>query len=219
MSLFLLEVSTYGIRWKTKQDRSSESWQRQRFNSAGQALPPVLDANGGDSRDQVCRNARRHVLGLFQGRLQAEDVAGLTRKDSQETAQRRPYDGMNEKVGNLNVRVIVLLLWILLAFCYASLAYDYIAASSRDKKLDEYVQYLVVECGDQHRPAKEVRSLVLFKADDLKVRLRPDQVGVTGSGQSLKIALNYEVDINLPVLHRTLYRKDFQHVAVYRNIR
>jgi len=124
-----------------------------------------------------------------------------------------------QKTGNLNVRLIVLLLWIFLAFFYSCLAYDYIIASNKDKRLEEYIQYIVVVCGDDHRPQREVRSLVLLKANQLNLDLRSDEVGVSGNGPSLKIVVSYEVEIKLPILHRTIYRKPFQHEAFYRTIR
>jgi hypothetical protein len=126
---------------------------------------------------------------------------------------------MTEKVGNPKLRVAVLLLWILLGYFYFSLAYEYITIADKDKKLEDYIQYIVVEAGDQHRQAKEVRALVLVRADELQLPVHDDQVSVSGSGMSLKIAVIYFVDINMPVFQRSIYTKVFQHNAAYRNIR
>jgi len=126
---------------------------------------------------------------------------------------------MTEKVSKTRVRLIVLLLWLLLAAFYFSLAYDYIIASNKDKELNEYLQYIVLVCGDDHRPNKEVRELVLTRAGELKINLRGDQVAVAGSGQSLKINVSYMVDINMPLLGQSIYRKVFQHETAYRNFR
>lgn len=126
---------------------------------------------------------------------------------------------MTEKVSKTKVRLIVLLLWILLAAFYFSLAYDYIIASNKDKELNEYLQYIVLVCGDDHRPNKEVRTLVLTRAEELKINLRGDQVSVSGLGQSLKINVSYMVDINMPFLGQSIYRKVFQHDTAYRNFR
>ena len=126
---------------------------------------------------------------------------------------------MTEKAANQNGRFVALLLWLLLAYFYTSLSYDYILASNKDKQLEDHLQYVVVLCGDDHRPTREIRSLIVAKADQLKIPLRGDQVGISGSGQSLKIGVSYDVDINLPIFNRTIYRKVFQHQAVYRNIR
>ena len=73
---------------------------------------------------------------------------------------------MTDKASKTKVRVIVLMLWILLAAFYFSLTYAYISASNRDTSLDEYLRYIVVVCGDDRRPTKEVRSLVLAKAEE-----------------------------------------------------
>jgi hypothetical protein len=51
------------------------------------------------------------------------------------------------------------------------------------------------------------------------INLRGDQVAVSGSGQSLKISVSYMVDINMPILRQSIYRKVFQHETAYRNIR
>jgi hypothetical protein len=126
---------------------------------------------------------------------------------------------MTEKVNKSRVRLIVLSLWILLAAFYFSLAYDYIVASNRDKTFDEYLQYIVVVCGDDRRPTSEVRTLVLTRAEELMINLRGDQVAVSGYGQTLKISVSYMVDINMPFFRTSLYRKVFQHTNTYRNIR
>ncbi len=126
---------------------------------------------------------------------------------------------MTEKASKTRVRLIVLTLWILLAAFYFSLAYDYVIASNKDKELNTYLQYIVVVCGDDHRPNKEVRMLVLTRAEELMISLRGDQVAVSGNGQSLKISVSYMVDINMPILGQSIYRKVFQHETAYRNIR
>jgi len=126
---------------------------------------------------------------------------------------------MSEKAGNPTTRISVFALWIILALVYTSLCYDYIRAGNADKKLDEYLQYVVVVCGDDHRPNKEVRSLVLIRARDLNIDLHPDQVNIMGEGQSLKIMVTYDVAINLPVVRKTVYQKVFDHKAQYRIIR
>ena len=126
---------------------------------------------------------------------------------------------MTENASKTKVRLIVLFLWILLAAFYFTLAYDYIVASNKDKTLDEYLRYIVVVCGDDGRPTKEVRTLVLNRAEELMIDLRPDQVAVSGFGQTLKIGVSYMVDIDLPLTHQSIYRKVFQHETAYRTIR
>jgi hypothetical protein len=126
---------------------------------------------------------------------------------------------MSKKPVNPTSRVSVFVLWIVLALIYSSFAYDYIRAGNADRKLDDYLKYVVVICGDDHRPNKEVRSLVLIRARDLNIDLHPDQISIMGEGQNLKIMVTYDVAIDLPVLRKTIYQKVFDHKAVYRIIR
>jgi len=126
---------------------------------------------------------------------------------------------MAEKSNKARFRLIVLSLWIVLAAFYFSLAYDYIVASNRDKEFNEYLSYIVEVCGDDRRPTKEVRTLVLSRAEELRIGLRGDQVAVSGYGQTLKISVSYMVDINMPFFGQSIYRKVFQHETAYRNIR
>ena len=126
---------------------------------------------------------------------------------------------MAEKSNKARFRLIVLSLWIVLAAFYFSLAYDYIVASNRDKEFNEYLSYIVEVCGDDRRPTKEVRTLVLSRAEELRIGLRGDQVAVSGFGQTLKISVSYMVDINMPFFGQSIYRKVFQHETAYRNIR
>ena len=126
---------------------------------------------------------------------------------------------MTEKANKTRVRLVVLSLWIVLAAFYFSLAYDYIVASNKDKEFNEYLQYIVEVCGDDRRPTKEVRTLVLTRAEELMIGLRGDQVAVSGYGQTLKINVSYMVDINMPFFGQSIYRKVFQHETAYRNIR
>ena len=126
---------------------------------------------------------------------------------------------MTEKINKWKTRYLVLFLWLALGFFYTGLAYNYIVVSDKDKKLNEYLNYVVEVCGDDHRPTKEIRSLVLIRADQLKVKLKPDEVSILGSGQNLKIGVSYVADIEIPLSERTLYSKVFHHETSYRNIR
>jgi hypothetical protein len=111
---------------------------------------------------------------------------------------------------------LVLLVWILVAIFYLNLSYDYIRVSMHDDEFADYLQYVVQVAGEEQRPAKEVRQLILVKADDLDLPVRGEQITVAGLGQALKIAVTYDVDIQLPIFERGIYRKLFQHEVAYR---
>lgn len=115
----------------------------------------------------------------------------------------------------LGTRRLVLLAWVLISLLYFYLSYDYIQARLKDNELSTYLDYVVQLAGNENRPAKEVRALILVKADELGLPLRGDQILIAGERQNLKVSASYGVDIYLPGLHRILYHRDFNHNVVY----
>lgn len=116
---------------------------------------------------------------------------------------------------NANAKRIVLLLWVLVAFFYFYLSYDYVRVTMNDKQFVEYLQHIVLVAGNEHRPAKEIRALVLIKAEELSLPVRADQITVLGGGDSLNITVNYDVDIEIPLIQRQVYTKKFEHKVNY----
>jgi hypothetical protein len=117
-----------------------------------------------------------------------------------------------------NAKRLALMLWILVAFFYFYLSYDYIRATSNDKELSQYLQYIVQIAGSENRPAKEIRALILVKADELSLPVRGDQITIKGGGDSLNVALNYQVNIEVPLFQRTVYSKQFEHAVKFQQI-
>jgi len=116
-------------------------------------------------------------------------------------------------------RRLVLLVWVLVAFFYFYLSYDYIRVTSNDRKLEEYTQYIVQLTVDEHRPPKEARTLIQIKAEELKLPIKPDQIVISGGGQTLRVLMNYVVDIEIPIFDKGIYRKEFQHEIGYQQRR
>jgi len=114
---------------------------------------------------------------------------------------------------------LVLVFWVLVAFFYFYLSYDYIRASMNDKKFADYVKYVVQIAGTEQRPNKEIRALILVKAEELKVPIRGDDITILGSGDTLNVTLNYQVDIDVPLFERTIYSKAFHHRVQYKRAR
>ena len=110
---------------------------------------------------------------------------------------------------------LVLMLWVLVAFFYFYLSYDYIRASTNDGDFAEYLKYVVQIAGTENRPAKEVRALILVKAEELRIPVRGEQISILGGGESLQVRLGYQVDIEIPLFERTVYSKEFQHAVRY----
>jgi len=115
----------------------------------------------------------------------------------------------------LRLRRLVLLTWVMVTFFYFYLSWDYISVTSTDKKFGEYLEYIVQLAGTERRPPKEVRTLILVKADELGLPLAADQVAISGLGQTLAVDLTYDVDVEFPGLERVLYKKNFQHTIRY----
>ena len=110
-----------------------------------------------------------------------------------------------------NIKRLVLLSWILVAVFYFYLSYDYVLVTMNDRKFADYVQFVAQIAGTQNRPAKEVRALILIKAQELSLPIREEQIGINGSGENLRISVDYNVDIEIPVIQQQIYRKKFEH--------
>lgn len=115
-----------------------------------------------------------------------------------------------------NVKRLVLLIWLLVAIFYFYLSYDYIRVSMKDREFADYVQYVVQIAGVEQRPAKEVRALILVKAEQLSLPVRGEQITVLGRGDTLDVTVNYDVDIEVPLVRREIYSKTFEHRVKYR---
>jgi hypothetical protein len=106
---------------------------------------------------------------------------------------------------------LVLLAWLLVAIFYFYLSYDYIRVTMNDDEFREYLEYVVRVTGQEHRPAKEIRQLILVKADELALPVRGEDIIVLGGGDTLSVSVVYDVDIQIPVFDRGIYKKLFQH--------
>ena len=118
-----------------------------------------------------------------------------------------------------NLKRLVLLLWTLVAFFYFYLSYDYIRVTMNDRAFADYLQRLVQVAGIERRSATDVRDLVLVKAEELAVPIRRDQVLIRSGLDTLDITVNYDVAIDVPVLQRVIYTKQFAHKVKYQSPR
>jgi hypothetical protein len=119
---------------------------------------------------------------------------------------------------NATSKRLVFLLWVLVALFYFYLSWDYVRVTSSDRQFAEYLHYVVQIAGLQQRPSKEIRSLLLVKAEQLSLPLKGNQITVSGSGDSLTVNVAYDVDIEIPVVQREIYTKRFEHRERYRSL-
>src|SRR5258706_12577816 len=92
---------------------------------------------------------------------------------------------------------LVLLLWVLVAFFYFYLAYDYIRVTSNDKQFNDYLQHVVQLAGNEGRSTKEIRDLLVVKAEELALPITREQIVVRNSGGALDITVSDEGDIDV----------------------
>ena len=117
---------------------------------------------------------------------------------------------------NSQAKRLVLLTWLLVGFFYFYLSWGYIRVKMDDQQFADYLQYVVNVAGSANRPAKEIRALILVRAEQLSLPVRGDQITVLGAGPMLNVSVVYDVDIQFPLLTRAVYRKLFQHNAEYK---
>jgi hypothetical protein len=110
---------------------------------------------------------------------------------------------------------LVLLVWLMVAFFYFYLSWDYIRASMNDKQFADYLQYVVQIAAPEYRPNKEIRALILVKAQELSLPIRGEQITILGGGDSLNVSVSYDVNIEIPLLQRQIYSKKFEHFVKY----
>jgi len=111
---------------------------------------------------------------------------------------------------------LVFLVWLLVAFFYFYLSWDYIRANMNDKQFGDYLQYVVQIAAPEYRPSKEIRALILVKAEELSLPIRGEQITILGGGDSLNVRVSYGVDIDIPLLQRQIYSKKFEHFVKYK---
>ncbi len=105
----------------------------------------------------------------------------------------------------------MLALWLAVGVVYFLLVSGYIAVSMKDRAFNDYMDYVVGLALMEHRPAKEIRSLLLVKADELSIPLQGEQIKVDTKGRTLRVVVDYETDVRVPLLNRKVYRKRFSH--------
>ena len=102
-------------------------------------------------------------------------------------------------------------LWMFLGFLYISLISQWITINSRDRLFTEYIDHVIQVAADQHRPAKEVRALILIKAADLSLPVQGDEIQINGDGSTLRATVRYKAHISMPIINQPVYRISFQH--------
>lgn len=85
-----------------------------------------------------------------------------------------------------------------------------------DREFSTYLQYAVQISGQENRSPRELRQLILSKAEELSLPVESAKVLIQGEGQRLNVAVSYHVDTTVPLLSRGMLRREFSHKAAYR---
>jgi hypothetical protein len=114
-----------------------------------------------------------------------------------------------------HARKLVLFVWVLVLGFYIYISYDYLRVQRTADKFSEALQHIVQVAGAENRPYKEIRSLVLVRADELGLPIRVDQIVIKGSGRTLNVTVGYDVDIDIPIFSHGFYSKHYEPKANY----
>jgi len=128
-------------------------------------------------------------------------------------------DAPNSDPDKKKTKRIVLGVWIVVAFYYFYVSYDYIRTEMNDDRMAAYAHYVFQLAAAEARTPKEVRALLLVKADELHIPLKPEHIKVLGSGAGLKVSLEYDVNIDVPIFQYGFYSKHYEHSVSYRQPR
>src|SRR6185369_14382907 len=97
---------------------------------------------------------------------------------------------------------LVLLVWVLVLIFYVYLSYDYVRVQMTDDKFADALQHIVQVAGTENRTYKEMRALVLVRAEELGIPVRVEQIVIKGSGHTLNMTVGYDVDIDIPIFRQ-----------------
>jgi hypothetical protein len=106
---------------------------------------------------------------------------------------------------------LILFLWILAALLYFSFFRQWITVKANDKVFSDYFRHVIQVSASEQRPAREIRALILVKAEELSLPIRGDQIKITGLGQTLRATVHYDAHISLPIMNQSVHRIGFDH--------
>ena len=119
-------------------------------------------------------------------------------------------EALRERTGTTE-RYVALCLWLGITLVYFSVASQWITFSTYDKQFTEYVQHVIQGAASDHRPSREIRTLLLVKAEELSIPLPRNRIDITGEGDTLRTVIRYDTEIKVPLLNRVVYRMEFNH--------
>lgn len=113
-------------------------------------------------------------------------------------------------------RYLWLTAWLFFAGTFFSVAGQWTNFTYADKQFTDYVDGLVHRAALEHKGPREVRTLVLLKADELSIPVHNERISISGQGETLATLIDYDTEIKVPMVNRVLYRMEFTHNFNYR---
>jgi hypothetical protein len=117
---------------------------------------------------------------------------------------------------NPHAKRLVLLVWVMVLFFYIYVSYDFVRVERINTKFGEALQHIAQIAGSERRAYKDIRTLVLVRADEFGLPVTVDQISITGSGPTLKMVVGYDIEIDIPIFARGFYTKHYEHKVGYR---
>jgi hypothetical protein len=132
------------------------------------------------------------------------------------SAEARTHDS-RPAISEVSVqRYVVLFLWLFIGVFYASLITQWIHLNRQDDRFAQSMERIIQLGGTDNRPTKEVRALLLVRADELSIPIRGDEIHIRGGGLTLRATLHYEAEIKMPVINQSIYRMQFEHDVAFK---
>ena len=95
-------------------------------------------------------------------------------------------DVISLKHGSHSQRYMGMFVWIFFGFLQVSLISQWLTVNRRDEMFTEYIDHVMHVAATKQLPAREVRALLLIRAEDLSLPVHGDEIGISRNGQMLK---------------------------------
>jgi len=125
-------------------------------------------------------------------------------------------DEVTLDVGKHLKRYAILCLWLVAGVLYTHMVVQWIGIKSNDKEFLRSVQHAVQLVGTENRPTKDLRTLLLVRAESFSIPIHGDDILINGKEDTLSVSLHYDAYITLPVLNKSVYKMSFNHQVRFR---
>jgi hypothetical protein len=102
-------------------------------------------------------------------------------------------------------------LWVVIAVVYFSMFKQWVSVTMNDRAFAEYIDDVTRMAATERRPAKDVRELLLIRAEQLELPISGYQIEVKRQGEQLKGTVRYGAEITVPFLQQPVYELSFHH--------